>query len=36
MAAKELQALLGITNYSTAMEILLEGKIMSAKLMKKI
>ena len=31
MAAKELQALLGITNYSTAMEILLEGKIMSAK-----
>jgi len=31
MAAKELQALLGITNYSTAMEVLLEGRIMSAK-----
>ena len=31
MAAKELQALLGITNYSIAMEILLEGRIMSAK-----
>ena len=31
MAAKELEALLRITSYSIAMEILLEGKIMSAK-----
>ena len=30
MAAKELDALLRITSYSIAMEILLEGKIMSA------
>lgn len=30
MAAKELEALLAITNYSTAMEILLEGRIMSS------
>ena len=31
MAAKELEALLKITSYSIAMEILLEGKIMNAK-----
>ena len=31
MAAKELEALLKVTNYSIAMEILLEGRIMSAK-----
>ena len=31
MAAKELEALLRITSYSIAMEVLLEGKIMSAK-----
>tara|TARA_B100000989_G_scaffold54523_1_gene36595 strand:+ start:885 stop:1667 length:783 start_codon:yes stop_codon:yes gene_type:complete len=31
MAAKELQALLSITNYSTTMEILLEGKIINSK-----
>ncbi len=31
MAAKELEALLRLTTYSIAMEILLEGKIMSAK-----
>lgn len=31
MAAKELEALLKVTNYSIAMEILLEGRIMNAK-----
>jgi enoyl-CoA hydratase/carnithine racemase len=31
MAAKELEALLKVTNYSIAMEILLEGRIMDAK-----
>ena len=31
MAAKELEALLRLTSYSIAMEILLEGKIMNAK-----